>query len=74
MVTAVAAHEDPFILPRQRQPAQVAGHVAGSVDEPKAAITEEVVRPTKRPQGGPLVVLEAEFLVMRVLDRCRFKG
>jgi len=73
MVTAVAAHEDPFVRPGQRQPAQVTRHVAWSVNKPEAAVAKEVVCPTKRPQGDPLVVLEAEFPIVRVLDRCRFK-
>lgn len=74
MVAAIAAHEDPFVRPGQGQSTHVTRHVAWGVDEPETAVAKEVVRPTERPKGGsPLVVLEAEFPIVRVLDGRRFK-
>ena len=70
VMAAVASHEDPFVSSRQRQGAQVPGHVARCGEEEEAAVAEEVVDAVEGGEERVRAGAVAEFAVPRMVEGC----
>ena len=73
MMTTIPTHENPFIWTCVDHCAQVSSHMSRRVDEKECLVAEEIVCFVERSKFLPRVGLEAEFVVVSMVDHRALK-